>query len=140
MTEEHLKPLLKMGKKHWPEDGWLTMSYLKNSLGQKGLSYAALENDRVIGGVIMVFEDIVKNWIRYIIIEENYRNSGTGSRLLEKITKHLKHGESIFVDAGAGLEDRGAVHFYEKNGFKNRGKVKSLYGKHAGYILEKDII
>lgn len=137
MKTEDLEKIYKLGRKHWADDAWLTKKYLKSSFEQDGLSYVAKEDNKVVGGIIMVYEDIVKNWIRYLIIDKEFRGRGIGTQLMHQVTHHIKHGESIFVDTG--VSDKGAIKFYEKCGFKNRGYIKSLYKDRPAYILEKNI-
>lgn len=139
MKESDLNQIYKIAKNHFTDvgDEWLTMDYLKNSFKPNNLSYVAKIDGKIVGGIIMILEDIVKNWVRFIIVDKNYRKMGIGSKLLKEVTNHLKYGESIFVDTG--ITDKSAIAFYEKNGFINRGRVSSLYEKCPGYIFEKVI-
>lgn len=137
MQQKDLKVLYKLGVGQWPAEKWLTLDYLKSAFKQKGLHYVAKIDGKVVGGVIFVFEDIVKNWIRYIIVDKNARRLGIGARLINSLASSLKPGESIFVDTG--VRDKTAIQFYEKNGFKKRGKIQSFYDKEPAYILEKNI-
>lgn len=137
MEKADVPVLLEYGKREWKDEGWLTKKYLDASFGQAGLSYVAKYDKKTVGGVILVYEDIVKNWIRYVIVDKEFRNLGVGSRLLTKIFSHMKAGESIFVDTG--VTDTKAIMFYEKMGFKNRGLIKSLYENKSAYIFEKVI-
>lgn len=135
MARKDLPALLALGEDQWGSADWLTMDYLKSSFEQRGPSYVAKSGEAVVGGVIFVYEDIVRNWIRYLIIDRKFRRLGIGTSLLEKIFKGIKPGESVFVDTG--VSDKKAISFYEKCGFKNRGMVKSLYGNAPAYFLEK---
>lgn len=137
MRKSDLKFLYKIGKTQWPDEDWLRMDFLKNSFNQKGPQYVATVDNKVVGGAILVYESVVQNWITYFIVDKNFRRKGIGSKLLRAITKHLKKGASIFVDTG--VADKIAIKFYEKNGFKNRGKVSSFYGNRPAYIFEKMI-
>ncbi|NTV55580.1 MAG: GNAT family N-acetyltransferase [Candidatus Moranbacteria bacterium] len=137
MEKSDVPILLEYGKRHWKDEGWLTKEYLTSSFGQAGLSYVAKYEKKTIGGVILVYEDIVRNWIRYVIVDKEFRNLGVGGRLLATIFSHMKAGESVFVDTG--VTDKKAIMFYEKMGFKNRGEVKSLYENKSAYIFEKVI-
>lgn len=137
MQQKDLKGLYKLGRAQWPGEKWLTPDYLKSPFKQKGLHYVAKIEGKVVGGVIFVFEDIIKNWIRYLIIDKNARRLGIGGELIKRLAGSLKPGESIFVDTG--VRDKTAIQFYEKNGFKKRGKIQSFYDKESAYILEKNI-
>jgi ribosomal protein S18 acetylase RimI-like enzyme len=137
MARKDLPALLDLGKAQWKDSDWLTIEYLKSSFEQSGPSFVARLGEDVVGGVIFVYEDIVRNWIRYLIIDKKFRRLGIGTSLLEKIFKEIKPGESIFVDTG--VSDKDAINFYEKCGFKNRGMVRSLYGNAPAYFLEKTL-
>jgi ribosomal protein S18 acetylase RimI-like enzyme len=135
MTRKDLTTLFHLGKAQWKKSDWLTIEYLRSSFEQSGPSYVAKISGDVVGGVIFVYEDIVRNWIRYLIIDKKIRRQGVGTALIQKIFEKIKPGESIFVDTG--VSDKDAINFYEKCGFKNRGIVKSLYGNEPAYFLEK---
>lgn len=137
MKENDLNMLFALGKKQWINASWFTKEYLRNSFKNKGFNYVATIDEKIVGGLLMVFEDIVKNWIRYLIVDKKYRDMGIGSALVLKVIKNLKRGESIFVDTG--LTDKRTINFYEKIGFKKRGTVKSLYGNKSACFLEKNI-
>lgn len=137
MATKDIGVLLKIGKAHWKDEDWLTRNYLKYSFIQPGISYVAKSENKVIGGIIFVYEDIVKNWIRYLIIEKKYRRQGVGKTLLQKIFYKTKKGESIFIDTGT--QDKGTIAFYQKLGFKKCGMVRGLYGNKSAYFLKKTI-
>jgi ribosomal protein S18 acetylase RimI-like enzyme len=137
MQKKDLHDMLRLGQMHWKNESWLTMDYLKASFEQKGHHYVALDGENIVGGVIFIFEDIVENWVRYLIVDKTYRRQGIARKLVEKIFKTCKRGQSVFVDTG--VIDKKAIKFYERMGFKNRGMVKSLYHNAAAYFFEKNI-
>lgn len=137
MKKADLKELFKIGKNQWPDESWLTMSYIESSFKQDGLSYTAKMGNKIVGGIIMVFEDIVRNWLRYLIIDKNFRQKGLGTRLLKKVENALAPGEGIYVDTG--IINKITIKFYEKNGYKNLGKIKNLYKNRTGVIYKKII-
>lgn len=137
MKKKDLRFLYKMGKAQWGSVNWLTINYFKNSFNQPGLKYVAKSDDKIIGGVILVFEDIIPNWMRYLIVDVNFRGAGIGNKLLKKVISGLKPGESIFLDTS--VSNKTAIKFYEENGFKNRGRITSFYGNCPAYFFEKNI-
>lgn len=137
MSAKDINALLEIGKAHWKDESWLTRNYIKSSFVQPGASYVVKSENKVIGGIIFVYEDIVKNWIRYLIVEEKYRRQGVGKALLQKIFGKTKKGESIFLDTGT--QDKGTIAFYQKLGFKKCGMARGLYGKKSAYFLKKTI-
>lgn len=138
MRVDDLPSLLRLGQDQWKDEEWLTIDYLKSSFVQPGLNFVATIDDKIVGGVLFVFEDIVPNWIRFLIVNKEYRKQGIGRKLLEEIFKNVKYGQTIFVDTG--VSDKDAIAFYEKMGFVNRGTVKSFYGRAAAYFYEKNIV
>lgn len=137
MQSKDLALLLELGKQEWSNEDWLTLEYLKASYNQEGAHYVALYEEKIIGGILLVRYDIVKNWIRYLIVDKHYRKKGIGASLVEKALHHIPNGESVFVDTG--VTDKPATKFYEKMGFKNKGMVRGLYGKTAAYFFKKNI-
>jgi ribosomal protein S18 acetylase RimI-like enzyme len=138
MKQKDLKILFVLGKKYWKnKETWLTSEYINSSFNQKGASYVAKINDKIVGGIILVYEDIVKNWIRYLIVDSNYQKMEIGRKLLQKTLEHVGPGESVFLDVSA--DNKTAIKFYKRNGFKNKGRVKDLYQNDSAYIFSKKI-
>ena len=98
MRVDDLRSLLRLGKDRWKDEEWLTIEYLKSSFVQPGLNFVATIDDEIVGGVLFVFEDIVPNWIRFLIVNKEYRKHGIGRKLLEEIFRNIKDGQTIFVD------------------------------------------
>ena len=137
MRATDLAKLLKLGREEWPKDEWLTKEYLREAQRQKGLSFVALAGEELVGGVIHVSQDIVQNWLRILIVSPKYRGLGIGTELVNAVVERLRPGESLLVDAAA--DERKTLHFYKKLGFRNRGRIKSLYGHQAAFVYEKVI-
>jgi ribosomal-protein-alanine N-acetyltransferase len=138
MKQRDLKILFVLGKKYWKnKENWLTSEYINSSFNQKGASYVAKINNKVVGGIILVYEDIVKNWIRYLIVDSNYQKMEIGRKLLQKALEHVGPGESVFLDVSA--DNKTAIRLYKRNGFKNKGRVKDLYRNNSAYIFSKKI-
>lgn len=137
MAKSDLPSLLKIGNEFWEFQEWLTIDHLKNSFNQPGLSFVAEIQNKTVGGIILVFDDIAKNWIRFLVVDKKYQKCGIGRLLMQTIVSKLKKGENVYLDTG--IANKKAIGFYEKMGFKNRGTVRKLYGKYGACFLEKKV-
>lgn len=54
------------------------------------------------------------------------QGQGWGTKLVEKLCEHLKQQNIKGLSLGVGADNKGAIRFYERLGFK---KVKSIFGK-----------
>ena len=127
--------LLRLGKQQWKiGNEWLTKDYLRSALNQPGISRTAWHGKKIVGGMIFVHEDIVPNWLRYIIVDPEMRGRGIGRMLMQKVFDKLPK-ETIFVDTG--VTDKSALAFYKKIGFQKCGFIKGLYGKEDAHVLKK---
>lgn len=69
----------------------------------------------------------------------NYRHLGYGAEILEKIIMDSKNIEINCIGLHVHVENRNALKFYDKRGFKVIGKVNDYYKKispNSAYILE----
>lgn len=73
--------------------------------------------------------------IEYIIIDEDYRKKGIGSKLLGKIeTKNIKN-----ITLEVRESNVSAINFYKKNGFKIETIRKNYYENENGYLMLKEL-
>lgn len=135
MQPDAIDVLFALAKQEWPNDTWLTKQYVTNSYAQPGVALVAKVNEQIIGGIILVHQDIVPNWIRFLIVDTAKRTQGVASALLQATLATFPSGTSVFVDTGAN--DQPAIQFYKKNGFTVQGTIKELYGTEDGCILRK---
>jgi ribosomal protein S18 acetylase RimI-like enzyme len=133
MQPEDVHILFALAKQEWPTDTWLTQQYIKQAYGQPGVSLVAQIDTHVVGGIILVHEDIVPNWIRLLIVDTPMRAQGIASALLQATLATFPSGTSIFVDTG--VKDEIAIQFYKKNGFTMQGQIKELYDTEDALIL-----
>ena len=69
----------------------------------------------------------------------NYRHLGYGAEILEKIIKDSRNIDINCIGLHVHVENRNALKFYDKRGFKVIGKVNDYYKKispNSAYILE----
>jgi ribosomal protein S18 acetylase RimI-like enzyme len=137
MRESHLHALYRLGRQEWPADGWLSMAYLRCALHQPSIARVALSGKTLVGGIIIVKEDIVPFWLRYLIVEDDQRRLGIATRLLETACATIPAGTSLHVDTG--VSDEPALAFYRKQQFEEIGVLSGLYGKEDGMVLRRRI-
>ena len=73
--------------------------------------------------------------IEYIIVDEEYRKRGIGSKLLEEIEKNNIQNITLEVRE-SNIE---AINFYKKNGFRIETIRKNYYGNENGYLMLKEL-
>lgn len=74
--------------------------------------------------------------IRYMAVEENYRNRGMGAEILRELENRARQRGARAIVLNA--RDR-AVHFYQKNGYRIQGKGGSLFDSVAHWAMRKDL-
>lgn len=91
--------------------------------------------DDKINGIIVynLFYDRIE--IEYIIVPEEYRKKGIGSKLLSEIEKEKINNITLEVR----VSNVNAINFYKKNGYKIEAIRKNYYGNEDGYLMMKEI-
>lgn len=91
--------------------------------------------DDKINGIMVynLFYDRIE--IEYIIVLEEYRENGIGSKLLSEIEKENINNITLEVRES----NITAISFYEKNGYKIEAIRKNYYGNEDGYLMMKEI-
>jgi len=95
------------------------------------------ENGIVRGGLLA---EVCWNWleIHVLIIDEDIRKSGFGTKLLLEIEKIALEKECDFIKVDT-LSFQ-ALGFYEKNGYKVFGSLDNVGRDYKHYYLKKDLI
>ncbi len=90
-----------------------------NSEGKGGFLLAAIDNDKIIGEVVIndsgMSGYIPEHVLVYIAVHERYRGKGIGRLLLDKTADLCDGNIKLHVEY-----DNPAVHFYENFGFKSK--------------------
>lgn len=91
--------------------------------------------DNKINGIIVynLFYDRIE--IEYIIVPEEYRTKGIGSKLLLELEKENINNITLEVRE----RNITAINFYKKNGYKIEAIRKNYYGNEDGYLMMKEI-
>jgi GNAT superfamily N-acetyltransferase len=99
------------------------------------LNFKIEENGKIIAGIVSVLYCWNCLFIDLLFVDENYRNKGYGTLLLEKVEKEArKHGcHLIHLDTF----DFQAKDFYLKNGFELFGLLPDCPKGHTRYYMKK---
>jgi ribosomal protein S18 acetylase RimI-like enzyme len=90
-----------------------------------------IKMDKMLGGVI----DDGGLYIHTICVDETFRGCGIGSRIIKELEKENTK-MYLYVNAA----NKGAIHFYEKNGFEKKflGTMNYNHKDYAEYLMEKN--
>ena len=91
--------------------------------------------DDKINGIIVYNLLYDRIEIEYIIIVEEYRKKGIGTKLLSEIEKENINNITLEVRES----NIPAINFYKKNGYKIEAIRKNYYGNEDGYLMMKEI-
>lgn len=115
------------------DNGW-TM-YTKNSDSLfKGIlnslyTYAAYDNDKLIGLIRVVGDYYTIIYIQDILVLEEYHHKGIGTTLMQYVINKHKDVRQICLMTGKSDKQKA---FYEKNGFKEYTDLEVV-----GFLLNK---
>lgn len=91
--------------------------------------------DQCIKGVIVYDLIYDRIEIEYIIVDEDYRKKGIGSKLLKEIEKNKVKNITLEVRES----NKGAINFYKNNGFNVEAVRKNYYENEDGYLMLKEL-
>jgi len=100
----------------------------------------AEKNNKIIGFIVGVIinQDLAK--ILMLSVSELFRNQNIGSSLLKKFLEEISYENIKIIQLEVRFDNKKAIKFYEKNGFKIIKKIPKFYqnGKDA-FTMEKEI-
>jgi len=115
---DSLKPLNKTLNKYF--------EYFKIELRKKNSAVFIAENKIPIGMIIVTyFKPLIiskfskKGYVSNLFVDEEYRNKGVGKKLLNASLKWLKDNKVKYISLEIHLENKTALKFYRKAGFKD---------------------
>lgn len=119
--------MIKYNLKHFPDD-------LKGRYEEVNLLLRNADG-QILGGIV---GEICWNWleIHYLFVDEPFRKSGYGTKLLNEAEKIAKEKQCEFVKLDT-LSFQ-ALDFYIKQGYAVYGRIENA-GRHTHYYMKKDI-
>ncbi len=141
---EEIKQLIKVYKEVFPVHNIFQkpeeeiFNYLETASGEL---LVAIEDDKVTGGLWIVYEeqlpDFTRARIKHLAVAKDYQGKGVGSVLLKEAEKISKKGK---IEIHVSENEKDALEFYKKNGYEIEGELKSHYRPgETCYILGKVI-
>src|SRR5690625_5078302 len=154
LDKKQLKGLVALWNKHLESEFPMTEELFKqnsfddDNVCDKGSQVAVTDEGALIGFVVAKHwqEDLdvamsaTTGWIQVLLVDEDYRNQGIGSRLLAHAEKHLKaHGaEQILLGRdpyhyfpGIPSEYKQTAQWFEKIGYHHEGTEFDLIGTYT---------
>ncbi|MGG4090407.1 GNAT family N-acetyltransferase [Paenibacillus sp. FSL W8-0187] len=119
--------LIAYNLKHFPDD-------LKGRYQEINLLLRNADG-QILGGIV---GEICWNWleIHYLFVDEPYRKSGYGAKLLNEVEKIAIEKQCEF--AKLDTLSFQALDFYIKQGYEVYGKIENA-GRHTHYYLKKEL-
>lgn len=127
MSEEDLEAILELDKKIVGKERSVTYkspigTYLG---GEFGLSFVAVDNDRIVGFIMGQIEGPGKGWIQAVAIDPEYRRHNIGAELVKAQLARYKSRGIDTVHIAASWRDTGMLSFLSSLGF-TRGDMVQL--------------
>ena len=115
------------------DNGWTMYTKDSNSLF-KGIlnslyTYAAYDNDKLIGLIRVVGDYYTIIYIQDILVLEDYHHQGVGTKLIQYVIDKHKDVRQICLMTGKSEKQKAC---YEKNGYKEYIDLEVV-----GYLLDK---
>lgn len=131
IKKQDIGQLIAIWKEAFPVHNVFTKSeeeirkYLKKS---KGKVLAAYENDKVVGGCLLVVSAQTPEHnlarVKHIAIAKEFQGKDVGTALLKKCERIVKKGK---IEIHVGEKEKETIEFYKKNGYEQEGELKSHY-------------
>ena len=125
-------------KRHAQDDymGYATFneSYIKNKIKKNNFFFVALVKDagaseRIVGCIRASIVDLDLAEIRTLCVDEDHREKGIATQLLETALDFLKKKKMRKVAARSKADNKTAIKLFERLGFEKEGYFKEHYRK-----------
>jgi len=109
----------------------------KDEFEQNAFHVAVKDDADDIIGVGRIHQLATGEWqIRYMAVEQEYRNAGVGSMILQALEDHARSRGAVLIILNSRIA---AVNFYEKHGYRVVDSAPTLFGLIAHKKLQKSL-
>ena len=118
LTMSYVDQVAKAHSRAFGEDVETSTKYIKNSLADKNTKSFILLKVNEVAGYCAVDHGENEDYFFGLFIDKPFRGQGFGTFFIKKMTAILqKEGSSVFA-LNADVDNKAAIHIYEKAGFK----------------------
>ena len=118
----------------------LGYNYQEAVLHLKNKEILKIEDDGVNLGFISFLRQKDSIYITDLDIIQEYRGKGYGSLLLAGLEKKARELHLKMIWLHVGVDNRTAIEFYLKNGFRKKERIKGFYNsKFDAYVFVKEL-
>lgn len=122
-----------------PDEFWQVEHLLSDLPDKWKYSIAAFDHEKLVGFIIASNKNSSVH-IHKFFVDQNHRNSGIGVRLLLFFERLLKHNFYKVISLKVDANNKAAINFYEKNGFKINLLIENNNKGLLSMIKQLDII
>ncbi len=98
----------------------------------------AEKDGKVVGFIIAIKPSYQEMRILMLAVDKLYRRQGIGSNLIRELI--LRHPEIRKINLEVKVNNKEAIKFYKKHGFKIKEKIENFYTDgSSAYIMEKTL-
>jgi ribosomal protein S18 acetylase RimI-like enzyme len=90
--------------------------------------YVATIDNKIVGLILLIKKLVKLYYLKQLYVLPKFQNRGIGQGLLDKVLEKVEIGSKIFFDVS--LDNKGAIAFYRKNGFKKTRKISKFVITH----------
>ena len=96
----------------------------------------AEKNGKIVGFILSAKQSKDELRILMLAVKKEYRGQGIGSMLLKELLLKFPEVRRIYLEVK--VENKKAIKFYKKHGFKIKEKIKDFYTDgSSAYLMEK---
>ncbi len=103
------------------DKNFIVKDYFKNVIKNKDNILLCCEEDKIIKGYIYLKSIIANNKKGFLIdglyVDENYRNNGIATNLMETALSIIKNTDVEFININVLAHNKNAINLYKKFGF-----------------------